>query len=81
VREIIDFPDRNLCDWPPRRQTNVISTVCRTGDEVQRCKFQFHGTTASVIARERGGGWRCRNLVQSYKEGMEVLGPQDRRGK
>jgi hypothetical protein len=53
VRGVIDFPDRSLCDRPSRRQTNVISTVCRIRDEVQRCKFQFHGATACIIERER----------------------------
>jgi hypothetical protein len=63
MREVLDFPDGNLCYWSPRRQTNVISTVCGIRDEVQRCKFQFHGTAACVIAKERGKRWCCRNLV------------------
>jgi hypothetical protein len=67
VRNLLEFPDPNLCDWSPRRQSNVMNTVCRTGDEVWRCKFQFHGTAGCVSAKENGSGV-CRNLVQSYEE-------------
>lgn len=67
MRNLLEFPDPNLCDWSTRRQSNVMSSVCRIGDEVWRCKFQFHGTAGCVGAKENAGGG-LRNLEQSYEE-------------